>query len=456
MLADVQLFTVFEFGLLANEAESDDSAFTLIPAKAFDYLESLCLSEEESECAKFLHLRVVNRQKVLQVRNYAGVIFTPHGAQIEVLPKIAKKQDEQASRDALLMMLRRLGQFRHIETKAANINTSRMPLLEVFIQQFLASVNTLVKRGLRSDYVQQQDNLAFQKGKLLVAKQLRHNLVNKHKFFVEFDEYVRNRPTNRLIHTALKKIAAYTRSAANQKLLRELTFAFNDIPLSRCSKEDFAAVKLDRGMDYYQTPLAWTQLILDGMSPLSMQGSANAMSLLFPMEAVFESFVASVLRKQLSVDFELREQIQIEPLVTHGGAGYFKLKPDLLIQYKKGNHAVLDTKWKLIDPYKNNGTDKYGLSQADFYQMFAYGHKYLKSSSNLGKVRELYLVYPAHDGFISAIPTSFDFDLDQKLKLWVVPFIIGKTMEDSYLVLPESSHGLEWYCRKQSYMSNSL
>jgi 5-methylcytosine-specific restriction enzyme subunit McrC len=31
---------------------------------------------------------------------------------------------------------------------------------------------------------------------------------------------------------------------------------------------------------------------------------------------------------------------------------------------------------------KNNGTDKYGLSQADFYQMFAYGHKYLKGGGH--------------------------------------------------------------------------
>jgi 5-methylcytosine-specific restriction enzyme subunit McrC len=32
----------------------------------------------------------------------------------------------------------------------------------------------------------------------------------------------------------------------------------------------------------------------------------------------------------------------------------------------------------MIDSAKNNGTGKDGLSQADFYPMFAYGHKYLK------------------------------------------------------------------------------
>lgn len=450
MKTDRQLITVFEFGLLVNEDESSDSDFTAIPAQTFNFLESMCLSEEESESGKFLHLRSVNRQKVLQVKNYAGVIFTPYGVQIEVLPKIAKKQDKQASRDALLIMLRHLGHFRHIETKTANVDTSKMPLLEVFIQQFLTSVNILVKRGLRSGYVPVQDNLAFKKGKLLVGNQIRKNLVNKNKFFVEFDEYVQNRPVNRLIHTALQKVSNYTRSAKNQKLARELTSLFQEIPLSDNVKQDFASIKCDRGMEYYQLPLAWTRLILEELSPLSMQGSAKALSLLFPMEAVFESFVAKVLKNQINDGFELREQVQTEQLVIHGEDKYFRLKPDLVIQQGQSNFAVLDTKWKLIDPGKSNGTDKYGLSQADFYQMFAYGHKYLKPSSSSIEKRELFLIYPAHDDFTSAIPLSFDFDVEQKLRLWVVPFKMGTSPTDSLLVLPEASLGSQWYSKGTS------
>lgn len=443
MKTERQLITVFEFGLLVNEEESSDSDFTAIPAQTFNFLESMCLSEEESESGKFLHLRSVNRQKVLQVKNYAGVIFTPHGIQIEVLPKIAKKQDKQASRDALLFMLKHLGGFSHIESKTANVDTSKMPLLEVFIQQFLASINTLVKRGLRSDYVPGKDNLAFKKGKLLLSKQLRKNVINKHKFVVEFDEYIQNRPVNRLIHTALQKIMSYTRFAKNQKLARELMQLFQEIPLSGDIKQDFSSIKLDRGMNYYQAPLAWTRLILEGLSPLSMRGDAKALSLLFPMEAVFESFVAKVLKSQLNDGFELKEQIQTEQLVTHGDDKYFRLKPDLVIQQGRCNFAVLDTKWKLIYPSKNNGTDKYGLSQADFYQMFAYGHKYLKPSNASTEKRELFLTYPAHDEFTAAIPISFDFD--SNLRLWVIPFKIGLSVNDSGIILPENSCGLKWY-----------
>lgn len=58
----------------------------------------------------------------------------------------------------------------------------------------------------------------------------------------------------------------------------------------------------------------------------------------------------------------------------------------------------------------------YGLAQSDFYQMFAYGQKYLDGSG------EMYLIYPAHDDFSQPIPQHFAFS--ETLKLWVVPYRI--------------------------------
>ncbi len=65
---------------------------------------------------------------------------------------------ENASRSSLLMMLKALKQFRHLQTHNANLAKNKIPLLEVFISQFLTSVNTLIKRGLCSDYVRCADN----------------------------------------------------------------------------------------------------------------------------------------------------------------------------------------------------------------------------------------------------------------------------------------------------------
>lgn len=416
--------TVFEFGYLTcDEHAAQANGYTLISANAFQYLERFCLNENKGNVGRFLKLCSRFGDKLLQVRNYVGVLFTPNGEHIEVLPKVAKKTDNSTeaideSRKLFLMMLKHLGEFRHIATQSANVDTLKMPLLEVFIQQFLHSVNQLVKRGLRSDYVKQQDNLGFKKGKLLVAKQVRYNSVNKHKFYCEFDEFLQDRPANRLIRAALKKVAAYTRRNQSQRLLRELDFAFDGIPPSINVKQDFARVKLDRGMDYYQSPLAWARLILEGFSPLSMKGSADAQSLLFPMESVFESYVASMLRRNLADGVTLSSQVKSEYLVHHNGHRQFQLRPDLMLTKSAKSPetcdttVILDTKWKLIDIQAKN----YGLAQSDFYQMLAYGQNY---QSGVG---DLVLIYPQHEGFEEPIEHSFEFTKD--LRLWVVPFQI--------------------------------
>ena len=222
MLSVKKQLSVFEFAYLGFGVKAVLSdRITVIPEGAYSYLKNLCLCDESE--SRFLRNRVIDSCEVLQVQNYAGVLFTPDGTQIEVLPKQAKKLlgDEalKQSRASLLMMLKALKMFRHLQTNNAHLLKNKMPLLEVFVGQFLTSVNNLVKRGLHSDYLRREDNITYLKGKLLVGKQIQHNAINKHKFYAEYDEYLLDRPVNRLIHSALTKVIRFTRSANNQKLV---------------------------------------------------------------------------------------------------------------------------------------------------------------------------------------------------------------------------------------------
>jgi len=427
--------TVFEFGYLGVvDGALQSKRITHISKAAFFYLKALCLCEESE--SRFLTLKSIDNTEVLQVKNYAGVLFTPDGTQIEVLPKIGRNLEgingKEKSRKSLLNMLNTLGTFRHIQTFSANLTTSKMPLLEVFISQFLDAVNVLVKRRLKSDYVSCESNSHFLRGKLLVAQQLRYNAINKHKFYVEHDEFLLDRPINRLIHKALGTVATYTQSSKNQKLLKELLFVFAEIPISRNVKNDLSAVKFDKGMTYYKVPFDWAKLVLEGFSPLTMQGESYALSLLFPLEAVFESYVASVLSKTSIGGMNIEKQVNSQSLAVFNSRKFFRLKPDLIINCDS-SRVVLDTKWKLINSHKNNGTDKFGLSQSDLYQMFAYGHKYL------GGDGELFLIYPSHDDFME--PLEYCFEYSDSLRLWVVPFDVSVAVaDDERLKLPVLSN----------------
>ena len=409
-----EVFSVFEYDLLGSE-KSASVGVKLVPQQVFDYLETLSLTRVQG--GQFIKLTSRSGFKLLQVQNFAGILSTPHGFQLEILPKVGKNLTTAGARETLLTMLSYLPGFRHIQTQQATLQAQQMPLLEIFIRQFLHSVSQLLKQGLRSNYVSEQGNLPFMKGKLMVSAQLRHNTVNHHNFWVNYDEYLPDCAANRLLHSALDKLLSLKLSSENQRRLCELRFAFDGIPLSRDIENDINRLRPDRGMAYYDDPLAWAQLILRGMSPSALQGDAKAISLLFPMEAVFESFVAQTLSDELPSHLIVKSQTATYSLVKHGPNDCFKLRPDLLIHSRQATKTimVMDTKWKLVNcnPQKK---PLYGLAQADFYQMFAYGQKYL------GGTGEMYLIYPSHDDFTQPIQQHFAFSDD--LKLWVVPYQI--------------------------------
>lgn len=405
---------IFEFDKLTEAGEGEDD--TSVPARVFTWLEEQCLGIREGTPA-WLKLTRHGRRRAIQVCGYVGVLRAPCGFQIEVLPKIGRHACAASARTRLIEMLKCLRGFRHVRTANAQLRTEQMPLLEVFLHQFLLAVGQVVQRGLRSDYSTRQENLFSLRGKLLVTRHLSQNLLRRDRFFAEYDEFTSDRAENRLIHSALRKTLALCKVPDNQRLARELSFVFADVPPCTDIAQDLARVRLDRGMHYYQPALDWARLILEGDSPLTGAGKSTAPSLLFPMDALFEAYVAKHLARQMKTGFDLSPQVSRHHLVSHREQDWFRLKPDLLITQGERTHLVLDTKWKLLDSTKGNGRDKYLLSQSDFYQLHTYAHLYLKEAGSV------VLIYPRTDLFNQPLPV-FDFRSSHGLKLWVLPFCL--------------------------------
>lgn len=420
--------TVFEFdSLIAGDSYEGCQG---VPPKVFQWLENRCIRTSEDQKTPWLRLVLQRGRRAVQVREYVGVIRVPGGFQIEVLPKIGKKTSGGAgcgdgdrgsgvlkARRHLIEMLGCLEGFRHIRLDWARVAASEMPLLEVFMGEFLAAVEGVVKRGVRSDYVSRQDDLFALRGKLLVSEQIRRNFHRGDRFFAEFDEFSPDRPENRLLHAALRRVLSMTGVHAHQRLARELCFVFAEIQESTDFRSDFQRVRLDREMVYYRDSLAWAKLILEEHSPLTGLGDFEAPSLLFPMNVVFEEYVAHQLRKQLTGSFDLKLQPRSSHLVEHRDQKWFFLKPDMLLREGAQNLAVLDAKWKLLESDRCNGTDKHLISQSDFYQVYTYGQYYL------GGRGDLVLVYPKTDEFAEPLEI-FSFPQASDLRLWVLPFCL--------------------------------
>ncbi|MFZ1838674.1 McrC family protein [Dokdonella sp.] len=398
-----------------------------MPRAAFRWLEEQSFRGDADARTPWIRPARWGGRQALQLTSYAGIVQAADGTRIEVLPKVARAVGggEAEARWLLVAMLRCLPGFRHVRAGRAEQLALRMPLPEVFIAEFLGSVRELVKRGLRGDYRQREGDLYALCGKLLVNEQLRRNSMCPDRFFTAHDEFSSDRAENRLLHAALRRVLAQSSTRENQQLARELAFVFGDVPPSPVPATDFAVLRRDRGMTNYADALAWARLILGGWSPVPSSGAHAAPSLLFPMEALFEAYVTRHLPAQLPAPLRLATQVRGEHLATHRQRPWFRLQPDLLLKEGQMVRMVLDTKWKLLDTRPGSTLNKYGLSEADFYQLHAYGHAYLNGAG------ELALVYPMTDAFQA--PLEFSFRHSPDLRLWALPFC----MKAARLHLPD-------------------
>ncbi len=382
---------------------------TITPA-AFDWLCNLAAGFTKGGASL---LQIENR-RWLKLDNFVGVVQTPCGTLLEILPKHTDKSDEDAaisSRALLIKMLEVALDLPVRNTGTANIETFHHPLLEWVMKQFVLALDHLIKRGLRFDYHLIEEEQRYLRGQLDVVKQIRQAPGRAHIFNNRHDLFLPNRPENRLLKAALLRVCKNTNQSDTWRLSHELAGLLAEIPDSKDIQNDFQKWRGDRLMAHYQPIRPWCELVLGQHMPLALRGKTQGISLLFPMEKLFERYVETQLRKKLPVPYTLKTQAASKSLCNHDGRNIFQLRPDFLIRNGQKTVIVLDTKWKLISI--NDRENKYGLSQSDFYQLFAYGHKHLAGNG------EMLMIYPQTDNFNDVLP-QFDFSPD--LKLWVVPF----------------------------------
>ncbi|MDE0059903.1 MAG: hypothetical protein OXP07_17430 [Defluviicoccus sp.] len=347
----------------------------------------------------------------LAASNFVGVVTTRRGLVLEILPKIdlggEADPDDETTRQTFLRMLRSWRGLGEALPQSGIRAMSRFPMLDVFVRQFLIDVSTLSRAGLARRYVPVEENLPYLRGRLLIREQLRENLADGARFVVAHDELSVNRPANRLIRSTLARLAPGIRSEENRLLLRRLEAAFENVPESADVRADWERHHVDRSMHLYAPVMQWVGLFLFNRGLTTFAGQHANVSLLFPMEKVFENFVTHSFGRHQR-HYRVAAQHPQEKLATIDGKGVFTTKPDIALKEGKGVRFILDAKWKGIDASSEDG--KHGIDQDDMYQLHAYGKLY--------GCEAVALVYPRTGRFESELRYRF-FD---GLPLVCLPF----------------------------------
>ena len=378
----------------------------VIGKKDFGDLENFILKNSD-ENAPFLRIASGIGGKFIQARNYVGVLQTKNGLTIEILPKIADKTDAERSKAVFIKMLRTLKNFPFKSSNLASLKIQNLPLLEIFISMFLCELEALVKKGIKSDYVALEENLNFLKGKLNINEQIKKNSIHKERFYVGYSEFLSDIKINRIIKSTLKFLYKKSNSSKNQQKIRELLFIFDEVSTCEDYKNFFAKLIINRQVKHYEQTLLWCKIFLLGNSFTPHKGNDLAFALLFDMNALFESYVGNFIKKKYAdVSLQHSEKHLVENPKS------FKLRPDIFLKDK----FIADTKWKII-------SSKDDISQADLYQLYAYGKKH--------ECDRLHLIYPKIDDIRQK---TMKFRYDDEMWLEILYFDLEKDENNANLL----------------------
>lgn len=354
--------------------------------------------EHDSKLWKsILHFHSINGDKYfsiifngIKLKQYVGIIRF-ESTTIEILPKV-DKENASSLRSILMEIL--------VETNPLNLSRvgnsfqylKRSSLIDYFFLLFLNQTEKLLHQGLTKKYGVLRINSETIRGKILFSDTLKRNAPFLHKHVQEKIDYNINNLENQIIKLTLKIIIRLSRTQSISNRAKELHKTFEQVSDIQKNKINIRAFTKLFKSDIYRDILKLSEIIISGFLPDLRSGKEEAISLLFDMNKLYESLVYRRLQKlsyteeDLSVNNHLKNSKKIwkDKLI----------KPDIVIQYK-GNKFILDTKWKVPNPFIP--------SDNDIKQMFVYGLFY-NSKLNV-------LIYPeSENSKAEAIPFREEFE----------------------------------------------
>ncbi|AAQ66099.1 conserved hypothetical protein [Porphyromonas gingivalis W83] len=238
--------------------------------------------------------------------------------------------------------------------KAPELNSVLSPLIVV---HFLSVVRGIVKRGLKKDYVQRENNLNKVKGHIAISRNERTNVIRKRfdKVLCKYQEYSENIPENRLIKKALLFSREILENLAITSSLIPLRHAIHQYLSAFCNVDEQIEVwevkniKHHKIFKEYDEAIRLAQMILRryDYSITNIRPAEEEYCPVFwlDMALLYEHYVLGLLK----VAYGNKIMYQ-----AHGYTGY----PDFICYDPK---IVMDTKY--IPRFEKDGIDVYIVRQ---------------------------------------------------------------------------------------------
>lgn len=266
--------------------------------------------------------------------------------------------------------------------KLANFGRELFPLLrgealfEFILRIFVEQVDEIVRRGIHRGYVDREEQAAYLRGRLLLARQLRSSAMAV-DFHQQTNEFTADLLENRILRTVLAMLAWMPYEDTELELrVRRTLLAFSEVALEVATAADCDRVTYTRLNERYRSPINLARLFLRHLSLEGQTGETPFGTFLIPMYDLFELFVGRLLEKTLAA--QPRFGVRTQDSIWLDEDRQLKGRPDIVLTYDNRPYLVLDTKYKV---YGDRPTT------SDYNQMHVYCHTL--------KVDRGVLIYPS-------------------------------------------------------------
>lgn len=407
-------------GISKNSSE-EDKCRVFIDKDNFNKLKEFIKTNKLDEDPKFFE---ISKDYVIP-QNFIGSINIDDMS-VEIFPKIPLiKDNKDKERKRFLEILEYVETFNENIYENLEIGNENMPILEIFISNFIEEVEKILKKGLVYSYINKSENILYFKGKLDLPNHIKHNII-ENRFFMNFDEFSINSMENCLLKLALEKIKNISSDMENKAKIYQLLVHFDDIQTSGMIPAHlFRKLLIDRKNGFYKKSLDLAKFFLLDESPYSVfyNDEKEITGLFFPMEIIYESYIATKLKEVIDNKFSIKIQDNSYKIFNKCEVGgkevknnitCFKLKPDIVLE-NENEIIILDTKWKeLKNPEEHKDTYNFDISKEDIYQMITYIHVY---NSKAKKCNKAYLVYPINNNDKTPLIENIVFSGENELEV---------------------------------------
>jgi 5-methylcytosine-specific restriction enzyme subunit McrC len=346
------------------------------------------------------------RKNEIVPRNWIGTIHLRSNNEeyvVNLLPKIFYKENhtyttrETDSIFAHILWWLSGSEKQNYSSMESSLGALKSDLLEILVWIYSSYTLEVLSSTSYNYYETVSEDIETVKGQIDFNSYVQNfDKGKKYQLPCVFDSFQYDNLFNRIVKYISTILKDFTINPQTKRNLEEILFILDDVEYSSVTIEDCDKVVLNPIYTEFRTILDNCSMFLSSLSVYKWKDDYSVFALLIPSEKLFENFIFSVLKNNISSPIKSvsrsrpkSSRIYLVRQLPSLKANKYKMINDIVVELEDKSFILFDTKYKRLfnlNEENEEWNEEYNISQADIYQMVSYAIG--SGISNIG------LIYP--------------------------------------------------------------